>query len=188
MPQGSITPVTMTKGFHPIGRTPPVSPAVQSTQVSHTQALNLLESQVPMETIVWKLTPVNLVDQSVAQPSSSISLTQEQPVTLVSFVSTTQVRMDTVVHPPVSQMSPQVPPVWVPLSQITSVASTSNVASSSTSHQMEMLATSQNQQQTELQCRKCGKKNHSTTHHKKVTCKQFKGKDHSTKYCTASSQ
>ena len=86
----------------------------------------------------------------MAQPSSSASLTQEQPVTLVSFASTTQVRMDTVVHPPVSQMPPQVLPVWVPLSQITSVASTSNVASSSTSHQMEMLATSQNQQQTEL--------------------------------------
>ena len=54
---------------------------------------------------------------------------------------------------------------------------------------MEMLATSQNQQWTELQCRKGGKKSHSTTcRHKKVTCKQCEGKDHSTKYCTASSQ
>ena len=176
MPQGSITPVTMAKGFHPIGRTPPVSPATQLTQVSHTQALNLLESQVATETIVQKLTPVNLVDQSMAQPSSSTSLTQEQPVKLVSFASTTQIRMDTVVHPPVSQMPPQVLPLWVLLSQITSVASTSNMASSLTSHQTEMLATSQNQQWTELQCRKSAKKNHSTTHCcKKVTCKQCKG-------------
>ena len=70
-PQGLITPLTVAKGFHPIGGTPLVLPATQSTKVSHTQALNLLESQVAMETIVWKLTPVNLVDQSMAQPSSS---------------------------------------------------------------------------------------------------------------------
>ena len=34
-PQGSITPVTMAKAFHPIEKTPPVSPGAQSTQVSH---------------------------------------------------------------------------------------------------------------------------------------------------------
>ena len=48
---------------------------------------------------------------------------------------------------------------------------------------------SQDQQWTESQCRKCGKKNHPTTQcHKKVTCKQCKGKDHSTKYCTVVNQ
>ena len=65
----------------------------------------------------------------------------------------------------------------------------SNVATSSMSHQTELRVTSQNQQWTESQCRKCGKKNHSTTQCcKKVTCKQCKGKGHSTKYCITSSQ
>ena len=43
----------------------------------------------------------------------------------VSFASTTQIQMDTAVLPPVSQASPQVVPVRVPLLQITSVASNS---------------------------------------------------------------
>ena len=38
----SITPVTMAKAFHPIDKMLPVSPGAQSTQVLHTQALNLL--------------------------------------------------------------------------------------------------------------------------------------------------
>ena len=57
------------------------------------------------------------------QSDSSTAQTQRQPITLVSFASTTQVRMDTVVPPPVSQVIPQVPSVQVPLSQIKSVAS-----------------------------------------------------------------
>ena len=160
--QGTTTPVITASEFHPIGVTPPVTQAAQSAQVSQTQALNLLESQAMTGSIVQKLTPMNLTDQCMAQPGSSTSLTQEQPVTPVSFASTTQVRTDTAVPPPVSQIPPQVPPVWVPLSQITSVASTSNVAPSLTSHQMEITVTSQDQQWTESQCRKCGKKNHST--------------------------
>ena len=71
--------------------------------------------------------------------------------------------MDTAAPLPVSQVPPQVLPVWVPLLQITSVASTSNVAPSLMSQLMEMTVTTQNQQWTESQCRKCGKKNHSTT-------------------------
>ena len=94
-----------------------------------------------------------------------------------------------VVPPTVSQVIPQVSPVWVPLSQIKSVASMANVAASLISQQPGASATTQPQQQTDVQCKKCGKKNHSTTHcHKKVTCKQCKGKDHSTKFCTAPSQ
>ena len=119
----------MAKAFHPIEKTPPVSPGAQSTQVSHMQALNLLkESQVTMESIVRRPTPVKMVDQPMDQSGSSIAQTQAQPVTPVSFAFTTQVRMDTVVPPTVSQVPPEVPPVWVPLSQITSVASMANVA------------------------------------------------------------
>ena len=64
---------------------------------------------------------------------------------------------------------------------------TANVAASLTSQQSGTSAATQNQ--TDVQCRKCGKKNHSTTHCcKKVTCKQCKGKDHSTRFCTMPSQ
>ena len=115
IPQGTTTPVTTVSGFHPIGGTPLVMQAAQSTQISHTQALNLLESQVMTGPSVQKLTPIHLTDQCMVQLSSNVSLTQEQPVTPVSFASTTQVRMNTTVPPPVSQVPPQVPPVWVPL-------------------------------------------------------------------------
>ena len=55
--------------------------------------------------------------------------------------------MDTVVPPTVSQVIPKVPPVWLPLSQITSVASTANVAASLISQQSGTSATTQPQQQ-----------------------------------------
>ena len=180
----------MAKAFHPIEKIPPVSPGGQLTQISHTQALNLLqESQAKVESIVRRLTPVKMVDQPMDQSGSSTAQTQAQPVTPVSFASTTQVRMDTVVPPTISQVPPQVPPVWVSLLQTPSVASTANVVASLTSQQSGTSAATQNQQQTDVQCRKCGRKNHSTTHcHKKVTCKQCKGKDHSTRFCTMPSQ
>ena len=155
----------------------PVSPGAQSTQ-----ALNLLQdSQVAEESTVRKPMPVKIVEQPMDQSDSSTAQTQIQPVTPVSFASTTQVRMDMVVPPTVSQVIPQVPP----LPQITSVASTANVAASLISQQSGTSATTQPQQQADVQCKKCGKKNHSTTCcHKRVTCKQCKGKDHSNKFCT----
>ena len=189
-PKESITSVTKAKAFHPIEKTMPVSPGAQLTQVLHTQTLNLLQDlQVAEESTVRKPMPVKMVEQPMDQSHSSTAQTQRQPVTPVSFASTTQVRMDTVVPPTVSQILPQVPPVQVPLSQITSVASTANVAVSLISQQSGTSITTQPQQQTDVQCKKCGKKNHSTMHcHKKVTCKQCKGKDHSTKFCTMPSQ
>ena len=111
------------------------------------------------------------------QSDSSTAWTQIQPVTPVTFAFTTQVRMDMVVPPTVSQVIPQVPSVWVPLLHITSVASMANVAASLISQQSGTSAATQPQQQTDIQCMKCGKENHSTTHcHKKVTCKQCKAR------------
>ena len=188
--RGSIPPVTMAKAFHPIEKMLPVSPRAQSTQVLHTQALNLLQdSQVAEESTVRKPMLVKLVEQPMDQSDSSTAQTQRQPVTLVSFASTTQVRMDTVVPPTVSQVIPQVLPVWVPLSQITSVASMANVAVSLTSQQSWTSAGTQPQQETNVQHKKYGKKNHSIMHCcKRVTCKQCKGKDHSSNFCTVPSQ
>ena len=131
---------------------------------------------------------MRIVDQPVDKSESSSEQTQNQPVTPVSFASTTQVRMDIAVPSPVGQGVPQVPPVWVPLSQIKSIASMMNVAASMTSQQSGTMVTTQSHQQTE-QCQKCGKKNHPTMHcHKKMTCRKCKGKDHSTKFCSMPSQ
>ena len=88
--------MTATKPFCPIEKMLPVSPGAQSTQVSHTQALNLVQdSQVAEESTVRKPMPVKIVEQPMDQSDSSRAQTQRQPVTLVSFASTTQVRMDT---------------------------------------------------------------------------------------------
>ena len=131
---------------------------------------------------------MRIVDQPVDKTESSAGQTPNQPVTPFSFVSTTQVRMDIAVPSSVGQGVPQVPPVWVPLLQITSVASMANVAASATSQQSMTSVTTQPQQQTE-QYQKCGKKNHPTVCcHKKVTCRKCKGKDHSAKFCSAPSQ
>ena len=139
----------MVKAFCPIEKAQPVSPGGQLTQVSHLQGLNILqESQVTTESIIRKPTVVKMVDQPMDQSGSSTTQTQREPVTPVSFASTTQVRMDTVVPPTVSKVPPQVPPVWVPLLQITSVASTANVAVPLTPQQSGTSTAAQNQQQT----------------------------------------
>ena len=182
-PRGSTTPVTMATAFHLIEKMPSTSTGVQTTQ-----ALNLLhKSPSTSGSIIRRPTPVRIVDQPVDKSESSAEQTQNQPVTPVSFVSFTQVRMDTAVPSPVGQGVPQVPPVWVPLLQITSVASMANVAVSTASQQSGTSATTQPQQQTD-QCRKC-KKNHPTSHcHQKVTCRKCKGKDHIAKFCSMPNQ
>ena len=98
----------------------------------------MLESHTVTGSIVWKLTPIHVAGQHMVQHGSSAALTQEQPVTPDSFASTTQVRIDTAIPLPASQVPPQVSSLQVPLSQIRSVGSTSNVALSLTSHQTEM--------------------------------------------------
>ena len=76
-PRGSITPVTMAKAFHPIEKMLPVSPGAQSTQVLHTQALNLLQdSQVAEESTVRKPMLVKMVEQPMDQSDSSTAQTQ----------------------------------------------------------------------------------------------------------------
>ena len=162
-PHSVTTPVNTASRFHSIGGTPPITQATQSIQVFHMPALNILELQITTGSIIWKPTPMKVTHQGVTEPSSNTDSAQIQPVTPVSFTSTTQVRLDTTIHLPASQVQPQVAPVWVPLLQITSVASTANMAPSLTLPQTEMTGTSQGQQWTESQCRKCGTKKHPTT-------------------------
>ena len=181
--------MTTATAFCLIEKIPPTSTGVQSTQVSHSQVLNLLhKSPSASGSIIRRPTPVRIVGQPVDKSESSAGQTQNQPVTPVSFAPTTQIRMDITIPLPVGQGVPQVPPVWVPLLQITSVASTANVAMSMTSQWSMTSVTTQPEQQTE-QCQKCGKKNHPTVCcHKRVTCRKCKGKDHSTKFCSTPSQ
>ena len=183
-PRGSTTPVTMAIAFCLIEKMPSTS-----TEVQTMQALNVLQKSLSTSgSIIRRPTPMKIVDQPVNKSESSAEQTQNQPVTPVSFASSTQVRMDTAVPSPVGQRVPQVPPVQVPLSQITSVASMENIAVSMASQQSGASATTQPQQQTE-QCRKCGKKNHPTSHsHQKVTYRKCKGKDHITKFCPMPNQ
>ena len=184
MPRGSTTPVTMATAFHLIQKMPSTSTGAQTMQ-----ALNLLhKSPSTSGSIIRRPTPMRIVDQPMDKSESSAEQTQNQPVTLVGFASSTQVRMDTAVPSPVGQGVPQVPPVWVPILQITSVANTANVAVSMASQQSGTSATTQPQQQTE-QCRKCVKKNHPTSCCcQKVTCRKCKGKDHIAKFCSMPNQ
>ena len=144
-PRGSTTPVTMATAFHPIEKMPSTS-----TEAQTMQALNLLhKSPSTSGSIIRGPTPMRIVDLPVDKSESSAEQTQNQPVIPVSFVSTTQVRMDIVIPSPVDQGVPQVPPVQVPLLQITSVAKTANKAVSMASQQSGTLVTTQPQQQTE---------------------------------------
>ena len=116
-PRGSTTPVTIATAFCPIEKMPPTLTGVQLTQVSHSQALNPLhKSPSASGSIIRRPMPMRIVDQPVEKSESSAGQTQNQPVTLVSFASTTQVRMDIAVPLPVGQGVSQVPPVQVPLS------------------------------------------------------------------------
>ena len=108
-PRGSTTPVTMATAFCPIEKMPPTSTGEQLMQVSHSQVLNLPhKSPSTSGSIVRRQTPVRIGDQPVDKSESSAGQTQNQPVTLVSFASTTQVRMDIAVPLPVGQGVSQV--------------------------------------------------------------------------------
>ena len=74
------------------------------------------------EYTIHRLIPVNVTDQGMTASVSNATIAQAQPVTLVCFTSTTQA-----VPPNVSQVTPQVTPVRLPLSQIKSVASTAKM-------------------------------------------------------------
>ena len=159
------TPSTVQKennpavGFRPIHRPPSMSRSLLSSQVTHSQGMALLDSQNMQGRSVHQLTPVKIVDLSPTLHHAAAPPHVQTQVTPVSFVSTTQVRTDIPVPPTVNQMVPPTQELRVPLSQITSVASTLNTQTPS-----------QTQEQNTDPCRKCGRKNHKTDKcRKKVT-------------------
>ena len=67
----------MATAFHPIEKMPCISPRAQLTQVSHTQALKLLQgSQGTSGPIIRKPTPVKTIEQPMDNPESSTEHTQ----------------------------------------------------------------------------------------------------------------
>ena len=87
-PKGFITQETTATAFCPTEKMPCISPRAQSTQVSHTQALKLLQgSQGTSGPIIRKPTPVKTIEQPMDNPESSTEHTHN-PVIPVSFVST----------------------------------------------------------------------------------------------------
>ena len=105
-PRGSTTPVTMATAFHLIKKIPSTSTGAQTIQ-----ALNLLHKSPSTSGSIIRPAPMRIVDLPVDKSDSSAEQTQNQPVTPVSFASSTQVIMDTAVPSPVGQGVPQVPPV-----------------------------------------------------------------------------
>ena len=127
------TPSTVQKennpavGFRPIHRPLSTSRSLQSPQVTNSQGMALLDSQNMQGRSVHWPTPVKVVDPSPILPHATTPPHVQMKVTPVSFASTTQVRTDIPVPPTVNQMAPPTQELRVPLSQITSVASTLNM-------------------------------------------------------------
>ena len=115
------------------------------------------------------------MDPAVAAITSATATPCVQPTnTPVSFVSTTQVRLDVPIPPTVNPVASSTSMGMVPISQNPGVSSTVNTQS-----------TSQPQDCNSDPCRKCGKKNHTMDKcKKKASCKKCKSKEHNTKFCT----
>ena len=160
--------------FHPEDR-PSLSTQVPSMpQVTHSQGMALLETQSTQRTPVLRPTPVHIVDPAVAAVTNTTAPPCAQCTnTPVSFVSTTEVRVD-VCSPAVNSVAPSTSKESVPILQNTGVSSTTS-----------MQTTSQTQDCNTDLCRKCGKNNHKTDKCKKKTsCKKCKSSEHKTMFCT----
>ena len=120
-------------GFRPITQPTSNNNVQESPQVTHSQGMALLEIQItPGQMILW-LTSVNIVDPAAAACNVNTMTTPcvPQSVTPVSFTSTTQVWMDIPVPPTGNTSISLVSTTRVPISQIPSVARTTNTLPSS---------------------------------------------------------
>ena len=121
------TQVDQPIGFRPIEKTPPANQTAESTQVSHSQAMNILDSQSSTGQAIHQPTPISIVDPGTSASNSNQAMPQVQPSGMpVSFASTTQVRSDILAPPTVNTIVPPAPAARAPLLQIPSIASTAN--------------------------------------------------------------
>ena len=123
----------------------------------------LLGTQSTKGMTLCRPTPMHIIDPAVAAVTSAMTTPCVQTTnTPVSFVSTTQVRLDVPIPPTVNPVAPSTSMAMVPASQNPGVSSMVNTQS-----------TSQPQDCSSDPCRKCGKKNHTTDKcKKKASCKK----------------
>ena len=122
-------PVNQPAGFRPIEWAPTSSRVQESPRTTHFQAIQMLGVTKYHRISYMKAYTVNIMNPGTLT-TNVITTTSPQtqvPFTPVSFVSTTQVRMDVAIPPTVNPTVPTASPARVPLSQITSVASTRNI-------------------------------------------------------------
>ena len=104
--------------FHPISRPSPSLQVSSSPQVTHPQGMALLGTQNTQQMTLCRPTPMHIVDPAVAAITSEMTIPCVQPSnTPVSFVSTTQVRLDVPIHPTVNPVAPSTSMGMVPISQ-----------------------------------------------------------------------
>ena len=128
MPPTTGTQVDQPVGFMPIEKTPPASQTPGSTQVSHSQAMNVLDTQSSTGQAICRSTPISIVDPGMLTSNTNQTTPQVQPSGMpVSFASTTQVRSDILAPPNVDTVVCPTPAARVPLFQIPSIASTANI-------------------------------------------------------------
>ena len=113
--------------FRPINRPSSSVQVSSSPQVTQTPGMALLGTQSTQEMTLRRPTPMHIVDPAVTAITSAKTILCVQPTnTLVSFVSTTQVRMDVPIPPTVNSVAPSTLMEPVPILQNPGVSSTVN--------------------------------------------------------------
>ena len=116
--------------FHPINRPSSSVQVTSSPQVTHTQGMALLETENTQAMTLCRPTPMHIMDPAVAAITSTMTTPCVQPTnTPVSFVSTTQVRMDVPIPLTVNPVAPSTSMGMVPISQNPGVSSMVNAQS-----------------------------------------------------------
>ena len=113
--------------FCPINKPTSSVQVSSSPQVTQTPGMALLGTQSTQEMTLHRPTPMHIMDPAVtAITSAKTILCVQLTNTLVSFASTTQVRMDVPIPPTVNSVAPSTLMEPVPVSQNSGVSSTVN--------------------------------------------------------------
>ena len=113
--------------FHPINRPSSSVQVSSSPQVTQTPGMALLGTQSTQEMTLHRPTPMHIMDPAVTAVTSAKTIPCVQLTnTLVSFASTTQVRMDVPIPPTVNSVAPSTSMEPVPILQNPGVSSTVN--------------------------------------------------------------
>ena len=162
--------------FHPIGRPSSSVQVSSSPQVTYSQGMALLETQSTQGTdLMQAYSHAHHGPSSGSHYKCNSNPCVLNPLTLQLVLHPLHRLGQMLPIPPtVNPVAPSTSMGTVPISQNPGVISTVNTQS-----------TSQPQDHNSDSCRKCGKKNHTMDKcKKKASCKKYKRKEHSTKFCT----